>query len=82
MRTTLTIDDDIAALLERLRRSRELTMKDIVNEALRRGLEDMRGRPKSREPVRTRSVDLGEVLIGGIDDISEVLAVAETEQFK
>jgi ribbon-helix-helix CopG family protein len=35
MRTTLTIDDDVAAQLERLRRERDVTLKDIINEALR-----------------------------------------------
>src|SRR5262245_39488776 len=41
MRTTLTLDDDIAAILERLRKSRDASLKDLVNEALRRGLKDM-----------------------------------------
>ena len=39
MRTTLTLDDDVAAILERLRKSRDATLKNLVNEALRRGLE-------------------------------------------
>jgi Ribbon-helix-helix protein, copG family len=38
MRTTLTLDDDVAAALERLRKSRDASLKDLVNEALRRGL--------------------------------------------
>ncbi len=41
MRTTLTLDDDVAAALERLRRSRRIGLKRLVNEALRRGLNDM-----------------------------------------
>jgi ribbon-helix-helix CopG family protein len=41
MRTTLTLDDDVAAILERLRKSRDASLKDLVNEALRRGLKDM-----------------------------------------
>src|SRR6516164_6557091 len=44
MRTTLTLDDDVAAILERLRKSRDASLKDLVNEALRRGLKDMSGR--------------------------------------
>jgi hypothetical protein len=40
--------DDIAAQLKRLRRSRDLSLKDPVNEALRRGLREMSARPKSR----------------------------------
>ena len=37
MRITLTLDDDVAAMIERIRRAREASLKDIVNEALRRG---------------------------------------------
>ena len=39
MRTTLTLDDDVAAILERLRKCRDATLKNLVNEALRRVLE-------------------------------------------
>lgn len=81
MRTTLTIDDDVAASLERLRKTRQGSLKDLVNEALRRGIKDMTARPKPREPFRTRAVDLGEVLIP-VDNVSEALAVAEGESFK
>ncbi len=82
MRTTLSLDDDIVAILERLRKSRDSSFKELVNEAMRLGLKQMTARSKRREPVRTEAVDLGEVLIGSIDNISEVLAIAEGEAFK
>ncbi len=41
MRTTLTLDPDVAALLERVRAARDATLKDVVNEGLRRGLKQM-----------------------------------------
>jgi DUF917 family protein len=82
MRTTLTIEDDVAATLERLRKSREANLKEIVNEALRRGLREMEARPKKLKPFRTQSFDVGRVLINGIDNIAEVLANAEGEGFK
>ena len=82
MRTTLTLDDDVAAALERLRKSRNASLKQLVNEALRRGLEEMRSRPKRREPMQTRSVALGRVRVSSIDDIGEALAIAEGETFK
>ena len=53
MRTTLTIDEDVVVQLKRLRRARYLTLKDLVNEALRRGLRDMSGAPK---PMRSRRI--------------------------
>lgn len=82
MRTTLTLDDDVAAVLERLRRSTRSSLKDLVNEGLRRGLKDMVGRPKARAPVRTQVVSLGRLRIAGIDSVAEALAIAEGESFK
>ena len=82
MRTTLTLDDDVAAALERLRRARDASLKDIVNDALRRGLSDLTTRPKRREPFQTKGVALGRLRLASIDDISESLAVAEGEAFK
>ena len=82
MRTTLTIEDDVAAAIRRLRRVRKASMKQIVNEALRRGIRDMTVRKRRRAIFRTRSVDLGSLLIAGLDNIGEVLAAAEGEAFK
>lgn len=82
MRTTLTLDDDVAAALERLRRTRDASLKDVVNDALRRGLSDLTVRSKRREPFRTHSVELGRLRIIGIDNVSESLAIAEGEAFK
>ncbi|HXW70295.1 MAG TPA: ribbon-helix-helix protein, CopG family [Methylocella sp.] len=82
MRTTLTLDDDVAAALERLRRNRRLSLKQLVNETLRRGLEDRGQRRKPREAVQTRAVALGRVRVASIDNIAEALAVVEGETFK
>jgi hypothetical protein len=82
MRTTLTIDDDVAAELERLRRALNAKFKELVNEALRRGLQEMAAPPKQSEPFHTRSMDLGRCLLDNLDDIAEVLAIAEGEDFR
>ena len=82
MRTTLTIDDDVAAALERLRKSEDKSLKELINQALRRGLEELNAPAKPRKPFRTRSVPLGPSLIGSLDDISEVIAIAEGEDHK
>jgi hypothetical protein len=82
MRTTLTLDDDVAAVIERLRRARGASLKDIVNEALRKGLSELSACPKQREPSQTQVVDLGRMRLPSIDNISESLAVAEGEAFK
>jgi hypothetical protein len=82
MRTTLTLDDDVAARLERLRRDRDESLKDIVNDALRRGMDDLSRRPQQKEPFRTEAVDLGRLRLPSIDNVSEGLAAAEDEAFK
>lgn len=82
MRTTLTLDDDVAATLDRLRRSRRIGLKQLINEALRRGLKEIGKRRRPGEPVRTEAVALGRLRVASIDNISEALAVVEGESFK
>jgi hypothetical protein len=65
-----------------LRRGRRIGLKQLVNEALRRGLSDMGKRRGPREPVGTRAVALGGVRIASIDNIGEALAIVEGESFK
>lgn len=81
MRTTLTIDDDVAAQLERLRRERDVSLKDVVNDALRRGLQQLQKPQKPRKPFRTTGYDMGPFLVD-IDNVAEALAYAEGEDFK
>ena len=83
MRTTLTLEKDVAIALERLRKTRKASLKAVVNEALRQGLGQMAAPPRTpRKPFRTRTLSLGRCLIGNIDNVAEVLAVAEGEHFK
>jgi hypothetical protein len=82
MRTTLTLDDDVAAMTERLRRARDASLKDIVNKALRREPSDLTSGPKRREPFKTKTVALGQMRLSTIDNIGESLAIAEGEAFK
>lgn len=82
MRTTLTLDDDVAALLERVRKSRKAGLKETVNEALRQGLRQMTTPPPRRKPYQTPSWDLGKCLVDNLDKISEVLAYAEGEDYR
>jgi hypothetical protein len=81
MRATLTIDPDVASALELARKANGGSFKDIVNTALRRGLHEMR-KPKSREPFRTQTYDAGEPFIKNLDNIGEVLAILEGEDYK
>jgi len=82
MRTTLTLDDDVAAALERLRRNQTLSLKQLVNETLRRGLKERGQQRKERAVVQTQAVALGRLRVASIDNIAETLAVVEGENFK
>jgi len=82
MRTTLTIDDGVAAALEQIRRTRKLSHKALVNEVLRQGLKEIARSSRKIEPYGTRSASLGRCLVANLDDISEALAIAEGEDFK
>lgn len=83
MRTTLTLDDDVAAALARYRKVSRQGLKEAVNEAMRLGLTQLaQAKPEPRPPYRTPSVALGRCLVEGIDDVAEVLAVAEGESFR
>ena len=83
MRTTLTIEDDVAAQLEALRQRERRSLKAVVNDALRRGLQDMSAERKpAREPFKTKSFDTGRLLVPSIDKISEVLDWLDSEEGK
>ncbi len=82
MRTTLTLDDDVAALLGRARKGRKASLKEVVNEALRKGLKEITSPSSPSRSFSTKTVSLGRCLMGGVDDVAEVLAVAEDESLK
>lgn len=78
MRTTLTLDDDVSAELERLRRERDQRLRTIVNEALRAGLLVLRQGPAApTAQFRTEPASLGRPRLPNLDDIAEVLAAAD-----
>ena len=54
MRTTLTIDDDVAVRLERERRRRRVSFKTLVNDVLRTGLDVPGGLERGRDQFRTK----------------------------
>ncbi|MDA2923424.1 DUF2191 domain-containing protein [Acidobacteria bacterium AH-259-O06] len=82
MRTTLTLDEDVAVQLNRLRKKSNSSLKRIVNDLLRLGLQQAEMPDRERKPYRTEGIALGRCLVGSIDDVSEALAVAEGESFR
>ena len=58
MRTTLTIDNDIADYLREQSRLHEKSFKQVVNETLRRGMSPLAD-AKARKPFKVRPVPGG-----------------------
>ena len=82
MRTTLTLDPDVAARLERLKETKNTSFKSVVNEALRRGLDAIDQDATLRPRYRIRPVDLGRCKVPSLDKVSAVLAFAEGEEYR
>lgn len=82
MRTTVTIDDDIALQLEQRRADRGQSFKEVINDTLRAGLEARGRRDRATdEKRRTRRFDLGLPAVD-LSCTAEALAYAEGEDFK
>ena len=83
MRTTVTLDDDLAIRLERHRTRHGESFKQALNEAVRVGLAKLEERADAVPEVRqTRALPLGRRLAGGVDNVGEVLAIAEGEDYR
>jgi hypothetical protein len=82
LKLSQALDDDVAAILKRLARTRHARLKDLVNEALRRGLASSTVLPPARETFRTTSVALGRCRMGTVDNVADTLAAAEGESFR
>lgn len=80
MRTTLTLDDDVAVKLKAAAKDRPF--KTVVNEVLRAGLKALETRGPRRKPYRTRGFNLGPALVGSLDNVEEVLSRVEGERHK
>jgi hypothetical protein len=82
MRTTVTMDPGVAARLRQLARRRRTSMKALINDVLRAGL-DRTEQPAGAQPsFRTTGFDLGASRVGNLDDVEGVLARVEGESHR
>jgi hypothetical protein len=81
-RTTLTLDPDVAAEIERRRGKRGTTLKAEVNDLLRAGLSRVSEPTAPARRFETAVLPLGKPLVESFDDIAEVLALAEGEKHR
>jgi len=77
VRTTLTLDEDVAAKLKAEARRSGRSFKETVNSALRRALTEARHAP-GEPPFRVEARDLGRLRPGlSLDNVAELLEQAE-----
>ena len=82
MRTTLTLESDVAAQLKRAMRTRGDSLKATVNAALRIGLTALATPPATPQAFTVRTFNLGPSLVGSLDNIEEVLSRVEGEDHR
>jgi hypothetical protein len=73
MRTTVTIDPDVEALLRQAMRERGEPFKQVLNNAVRAGLLASRQPPKRAKHFKQRTFDMGKPLV----DLTKALALAD-----
>jgi len=82
MRTTLTIEDDVAIRLERLRERRGESFKAVLNDVLRRGLEAV-DRPSHERPrYRIQPHHAGRCYLPNLDSVHDALVFGEGEAYR
>ena len=81
MRTTLTIDDDVLERARELAAKMRTPFKAVINEALRAGLDRVEQSAK-RRPYKTRPHKMGLRRGYNLDNVHELLAQIEGEDFR
>ena len=84
MRTTLTLDDDVAVALQRVQKETGKSFREVVNALLRAGIDFGSGAstPRARAPFSTPERDLGPCRYASLDNVQEVLSVAEGDRIE
>ncbi len=79
MRTTLSLESDVAKELKSLQERSGRPFKNVVNDVLRAGLTVLlaRRQKKAASAYQTRPVSLGNPSLPTLDNIAEVLSIAE-----
>ena len=72
-RTTMTLDEDNARRLTSLRKARDASLKEVVNDVIRRGLNEAEKPFRPREPFRTKGVDAGKFLFPSVKEALQAL---------
>jgi hypothetical protein len=81
MRTTLTIDDDLAGLLKQRARESGVSFKDAVNRALRSGLGEEAAKTKRAKAPKTIAHSFGFKAGVDLDKLGQLADELESEAY-
>jgi metal-responsive CopG/Arc/MetJ family transcriptional regulator len=76
MRTTITLEDDVAAAVDHRRREEDKGISEVVNELVRKGLTVK----EPREPFVQRTHSVGIKI--DVSNVAEAIAYAEGEDWR
>jgi hypothetical protein len=79
MRTTLSLDPDVAALIEREVDTTQKTMKSVINDKLRRGFAVRADDDGSRGLELPQPLNLGQPKVQNFDNIAEILELIQDD---
>jgi hypothetical protein len=88
MRTTLTLDDDVATKLRELAHRRKLSFREVVNSVLRRGLVAQESRERPNHPFQVEAFrsafrpGVDPLKLNQLSDELEARRFAETRQVR
>lgn len=80
MSTTIQLDDDVAAELDRIRQTRNISLSEAANDALRTAIVPPKKLTEAK-PFQTRTFDCGRLLVD-ISCVHKALAIAESEEYR
>ena len=80
MRTTITLEKDIAARLQRLKKKRPF--KELVNAALRAGLDEIEREPSMKTGRYSVAPVKGRPRRTDLDNVAELIAETEGDTFR
>jgi hypothetical protein len=82
MRTTLTLDEDVAIRLEKLQQERGESFKRVVNDVLRRGFEALENPTTQRKRYRIKAHRSGRCHLPSLDSVHDALVFGEGEAYR
>jgi len=81
IRTTITLDDDVATMLRAIHEKEKKTFKQVVNEVLRLGIMEKQPDSEKLAHYETPLLQTGPCLYPNLDSVADILAAAEKEDY-